>query len=220
MAGALKLIYAATRGEYAAAVREIEGEIAQIATDGMREMAFDLKASARADIAAAGFSIRWQNTLRVDTYPRRGRSANAAIHIWHKIPYAGVFAERTTIHGKPTLWLPLPGLPKRIGRKKFTAAEFVKSIGPLVRLPHAKKPLLGAQVRLSRTRARNPNRRISLALLRRGRNPGGRGVLVTVPVFIGVPAVTEPEKFDIDAIIQAAAARLPDYYDRQLRKRE
>ena len=74
------------------------------------------QAKGRADIAAAGFSRRWQNAFRVDVFPRgRKVSVDAAAWVFHKIPYAEVFEEGATIRGRPYLWIALPGTPTRIG---------------------------------------------------------------------------------------------------------
>ena len=104
-----------------------------------------MKAEGRADIAAAGLGAGFVKALRVDIYPQGRNSLNATAHIYHKIPYAGVFEEGAIIRGQPRLWLALPSTPKRYGRKPMTPELFAKSIGPLsfVKRP-GKRPLLVA----------------------------------------------------------------------------
>jgi hypothetical protein len=74
-----------------------EEPIARAATAAVGEAGARIKLAARADIADAGFSIRWQNALRVDRYPRGGEvSVNTAAHVYHRIPYAIVHEEGAT----------------------------------------------------------------------------------------------------------------------------
>ena len=58
---------------------------------------------------------------------------------------------------------------------------------------------------------------ISLALLRRGRNPGGRGAVQLVPLYVGVEAAAIPKRFAILAAIERAAAQLPGLYLKHFR---
>ena len=63
-----------------------EEPIARAATAAVGEAGERIKAAARADIAAAGFSRKWQNALRVDHYPRgREVSVNAAAHVYQTV---------------------------------------------------------------------------------------------------------------------------------------
>ena len=74
--------------------------------------------------------------------------------------------------------------------------------------------MLGANVRQTGSRA---GRAISLSLLRRGRNPGGRGAVRLVPLFVGVSRVVIRKRFAIKALIEQAVASLPALYARHLR---
>jgi hypothetical protein len=59
---------------------------------------------------------------------------------------------------------------------------------------------------------------ISLALLRRGRNPGGRGSVHLVPLYVGIDVAAIPERFAILDAIERAAERLPALYLQALRR--
>ena len=58
---------------------------------------------------------------------------------------------------------------------------------------------------------------ISLALLRRGRNPGGKGSVRLVPLYLGVELASIPKRFAIMDAIERAAARLPELYLKHFR---
>ncbi len=170
----------------------------------------------RANIAAAGYSRRWQNALRSKVYPPRRDSMRAAALIYHKIYYAQVFEEGAIIHGKPLFWLPLPNAPLGRAGRRIPAGQFQQQVGmPLytIRRP-GKPPMLGASVRMTDGRAGKP---ISLALLRRGRNPGGRGTVHLVPLYVGVEVATIAKRFAIIDAIRQAAARLPELYLKHFR---
>ena len=190
--------------------------IARAATAAIVEAAGEIKADARAQIASAGFSRKWQNALRVDQYPKGGEtSINAAAHIWHRIHYAGVFEEGASILGSPFLWLPLSHAPQKIGRFRMTPRRYP---GPLqfVRRP-GKPPLLVAQLGLSRAKARNPGK-VSLAAAKKGTAGGGRNrVIRSIPMFVGISAVTIRKRFRITQIISRAAGRLGEIYFRHLK---
>ena len=140
----------------------------------------------------------------------------AAALIYHKVPYARVFEEGAVIHGKPYLWLPLPNAPFGAGGRRIPPSKFRAQTGsPLytIRRP-GKPPMLGANVRMTGARA---GKTISLSLLRRGRNPGGRGTVHLVPLYVGIDAASIPKRFGVIAAIQRAAARLPELYLKHFR---
>lgn len=77
----------------------------------------------RANIAAAGFSSRWQSGLVQKFYANKDKG-NPAVLIFHRIGFAGVFEHGATIGGSPLLWLPIEknlpaGIhsPKQYGKK-------------------------------------------------------------------------------------------------------
>jgi hypothetical protein len=212
----LRLTVSAVAGGFFRALTEGEKPIAKAATSAVREAAELAKAGGRASIAAAGFSRKWQNALRANVYPRGRDSMRAAALIYHKVPYAEVFERGAIIHGKPFLWLPLPNAPFGAGGKRIPASKFRERVGsPLytIRRP-GKPPMLGANVRMTSARA---GKAVSLSLLRRGRNPGGRGTVQLVPLYVGIEVASIPKRFAIIDAINRAAGRLPELYLKHFR---
>ncbi|TIN76781.1 DUF6441 family protein [Mesorhizobium sp.] len=195
------------------AMREKYKPIAKAATKAMNQVADNIKAQGRADIIAAGFSRRWANAFRVNVYPKGQVSAEAAALVYHKVPYADVFETGAVIQGSPFLWLPLPDAPKGRGGRRIAASEYRKEIGhPLYAIKRpGKPPLLGANIKSTASRSQKG---VSRSQLKRGRNPGGRGTVRLVPLYIGVPKVDIKQKFHIRAITAANAAKLAAYYYR------
>lgn len=213
---ALQFFASAIRGELRESLEAIYEPIAEAGTAAMREMGDAIKLRGRANIAAAGFSRKWQNAFRVDVFPKRGASADAAAWVYHRIPYADVFETGETIRGKPTLWVPLPTAPKRIGRKKITPKRFVSEIGPLFPIRgRGGMPLLAANV-AARRRLR-PGGALSLSSLRRGAH--GDGPTQAVPIFVGLPTVTLSDRFSLREITRNGASLLAELYARNLRVR-
>ncbi len=194
-----------------------EEPIARAATAAVGEAGERIKVAARADIAAAGFSRKWQNALRVDRYPRGHEvSVNAAAHVYHRIPYAWVHEEGATIHGQPLLWLPLSNAPDKIGRFRMTPRRYP---GPLQFVRRAgKPPLLVAKLGISRGRAEKGVGKITLAAARKGVAGGGKNRVVrSVPMFVGISTVRLRKRFGILAIVRREAARLAGLYAKHLR---
>ncbi len=194
-----------------------EEPIARAATAAVGEAGERIKVAARADIAAAGFSRKWQNALRVDRYPRGGEvSINAAAHVYHRIPYAWVHEEGATIHGQPLLWLPLSHAPDKIGRFRMTPRRYP---GPLQFVRRAgKPPLLVAKLGLSRGRAKKGLGKVTLAAARKGAAGGGKNRVVrSVPMFVGISTVRLRKRFGILAIVRREAARLAELYAKHLK---
>jgi hypothetical protein len=208
---ALRLTLSAVAGGFLRAITEGEKPIAKAATAAVREAAELAKAEGRASIAAAGFSRKWQNALRANVYPRGRDSMRAAALIYHKVPYTEVFEHGAVIHGKPLLWLPLPNAPFGAGGRRISPAKFRQQVGtPLytIRQP-GKPPMLGANVRMTKARS---GKALSLAALRRGRNPGGKGSVRLVPLYVGIETTNIPKRFAILDAVNRAAGRLPELY--------
>jgi hypothetical protein len=121
--------------------KELQRPIAKAATAAVREAGEIAKRNGHASIAAAGFSRKWQNALRVNVYPPLGDSMRPAAFLFHKIRYAGVFEEGAVIGGQPLLWLPLPTVPLRRGRP-MTPSQYGRSVGPLVSVEQPGRPPL------------------------------------------------------------------------------
>jgi hypothetical protein len=220
----------AFKGELEKAFRELNKPIAEAATAAMKEASEIAKAEGRASIAAAGFSKRWQNALRVDVYPERGKpSINPAFVIRHNIPYAGVFEDGAEIWGKPKLWLPLPTLKvKRVSRQKVTP-KLVSTLLPdkeklqTLKRP-GKQPLLAVKLRLSKAKADAPNQSITAADIRKGQGSedqkkkrDGKTRIVSVPIFVALDMVTIRPRFGIRKIMQGVRDRLAALYLKNFR---
>ena len=193
-------------GQFAAEYERQTDLIATAVTAAVAEAGEMAKTGGRASIAAGGFSSKWQNALRLKVFPQSGVSLHPAAFIYDKIAYAGVLHTGMTISGNPILWIPLPNVPFANG-KRLTPAQYQATIGPLkaMRQGSSGKPMLFATVRATDARLSKP---LSRSLLKRGRN-AKRGTLHSIPVFVGVSSVTDPQKFDVTGAIKKAADRLP-----------
>lgn len=205
-------------GDFERQAEEHARTVARTSTLAMREVQGDVKSKGRANIAAAGFSRRWQNALRVDLYPPRGDAANPAVYLFHRIQYAGVFEDGATIQGRPMLWLPLPHTPKRVNRERMTPDLFIRGVAPLVSLRSRRgTPLLGARVRLSEAQRAQVRPRITMGKLRRGAD-AKRGTLVTIPMFHGVPTTRINKRLNIREICAVARDSIPTLYAKHFKE--
>lgn len=178
-----------------------------------------VKREGRASIAAAGFSKRWQNALRVNVYPSGAKaSINAAAWVFHKIPYADIFETGGVIRPKSAkyLWLPTRNAPISIVNRRPTPAAFVASLGPLTFAINKRTgtPMLLSErlVRTRHTRGKSGRKRSRIRVSKQ--NPfEGRVVM-----FVGVRSVTEQKKFAITEICARARDKLPDLYAAEIEK--
>lgn len=166
--------------------------MARAATAAMTDAAKLAVQGGRQSIAAGGFGANWQNALRAKVYPSSGASLSPAAEIYSKIPYAGAFEYGQTVSGKPLLWLPLDNVPLGRRGKRMSPAEVARSIGPLHSINRpGRPPLLAAVLRL-------------------------RGKATLVPLFVGVPSITDPKKFSVLDAVNHVRERLPDLYEKHL----
>jgi len=212
----IKIVLLGLKGDLDKALKEIEEPIADAATAAMKEASVILKTEARANMAAAGFSTRWTNSFRSDYFPKgKNTSVEAAAIGYHKAGYAGVFEEGpTTISGKPLLWIPLSTTPKRVGNKRMTPALYVRTIGPLITIRRpGLPPLLAGKIATNRRGQANKSK-VTLSALRRS---GQAKATRLQPLFVGVPQVTIPDKFDVAEIAKRISGRIAELYFRNLR---
>lgn len=196
------------------------GIIAHAATAGVQTAGNNLKTRARADIAAAGFSKKWQNAFRVNFYPKGEESIDAAAFAFHKIPYSGIFETGGRISGSPMLWLPLPNVP-RLGRSKGSARGLIDQGVKLFTIKIRGEPYLAANVRMKKG-ATFPDK-LSVAQLRAGNrklNKKSRQTqfLKAVPLFHGLRSVNIRRRFNIAALANSERAALPGYYAANVEK--
>lgn len=224
----MKIVFDAAKGQFAEAMAKKQGIVAAAGTGAIQDAALQVKREGRAAIARAGFSVRWQNALRVNVYPQTGASTDATAYVFHNIKYAGIFERGGTIKGSRLLWLPLPAAPLKIGRERVTPRLYIERIGPLhaIRRP-GKRPLLAAYVSAERL---GSGKAVSLGALRRGARSarrqqaaagfGGRvrgPRLVSLPLFVGIPSVRIRARFGLAAIFEKARRGLAAAYLRHLK---
>ena len=221
--------FQAKKGQFNRVFQGKEHIVSRATTESIREVAEEVKRSGRAAIARAGFSSRWQAAFRVDIYPKRGESINAAAFVHHNIPYAGVFETGATIPGHPYLWIPLPNAPQKIGRQKITPKLYIQAVGKLIFIRRAGgRPLLAGRINARSSGARNS--KITIAALRRGERDARRSAAtsafggntarlktIVVPLFVGIPSVRIKGRFGLQAIFDRARSTLAAAYIRNLR---
>jgi hypothetical protein len=120
----VKLVFSAQEGVIEQLVDEIEQEIDAARQGAVRDAAALAVKQGRANIAAAGFSSRWQRALTYNFYPNEGDDPAALV--FHRIPFAGVFERGVTIQGRPLLWLPIEqNLPHGVRSPKQYGRDLV-----------------------------------------------------------------------------------------------
>lgn len=211
-----KEIVAAFTGKKDAPKDTFTGAITFAATGAIREAGDLVKSRGRANIAAAGFSSKWQKTWRVNIYPKHGVSMDAAVWAFHKIPYSIAFEEGAHIrpkHGK--LWIPLSSTPK-VGRSRATPRLLSQSGVKLVTIKRpGKNPILATSVRLSRSQTAQSSLKLSLNKIRKG-TAGKRGVVRAVPLFVGLDSVTIRKRFDLAGVANTVRGELGALYVKHL----
>lgn len=167
------------------------GALEEAATEAMDKVGDQIKTSARASIAAAGFGRKWQNALRVQRYPIREDSLSAAVDIRSKVPYADIFESGGRVAGKPWLYVPAKGVPRTKCRFTVTPAFFDKKIAKLTAINVGGRPLLVADYK------------------GRGRRPkDGKKVVV----FIGIKQSIHRKKFDVIGAVRRGEDNFARFY--------
>jgi hypothetical protein len=194
--------------------------IARVSTATFQEGARIIKEQGRASIAAGGFSTRWQNALRVKNYPENGVSAHPAISVRHSIKYAGQFQDPQPVIGSPLLWLPITqNLPLQARGKRWTPADFVRSVGPLRGGRRGSRPILFGLVDVGQSGGvlamppQGKSRHVQRTRARRGKSQKK-----WLPVFVGVPAVKDPKRFDVGAVVRRVERSLAEINSTEWRK--
>jgi hypothetical protein len=192
-------------------LKDIQKPIAKIATATIKEAAQLVKKNAAIEIQSAGFSSRSSKTLKYTLDPERGESIDISATFKFRRGFFSVFEEGATIQGKPLLWLPLETVPFGRGNKRLTPKEYSARIGPLAKTKGTNPPyLVGKTSRAGVLRATTSN----LTLRKRGRRAIKTAPLLSqnVPLYVGVPSVTIPKKFDVKGVIQDVAKQIPEIY--------
>lgn len=204
-----RFVVAALSGETGALVKEYQKRMQIASVDAMKDVAELAKVGGRKSIAAGGFSNRWQNTLRSKVYPNNDKPLSPAALVYHKIQYSGIFETGGRVAGKPMLWLPLPQVPAGRGSHPLTPRQYVERIGPLRSISRAGRgPMLaGRGSRATITKATATVVRVRKRAVKSGSILGD-----WVPLFVGVPAVVDPQRFNVRREVQQAADKLGARY--------
>jgi hypothetical protein len=181
-------------GSVEQAFRDHEKPMARAAVAALQEVADDAVKRGRENIAAAGFSARWQRALQDRLFPSGAPSLEARASIFDAMPFAGIFEEGGTISGKPLLWLPIDdNLPRAGISGRWTPSRYVRDVGPLVSVNRpGKPPMLFAR--------------------------SGQAGASLKPLFVGVSSVNIRKHFDLYRIFSEAASHLGEAYLRHLDK--
>jgi hypothetical protein len=210
----VRIVTKADAGQWLKATNEYERIIAKAATQAMRDVGKLAVKNGRAVMAEAGFSGKFQRTLRAINRPASGYVLNPSEYVHSTINYSDIFETGKTITGSPFLWLPLPNVPRSAERAHMTPSQFVRFVGPLVTMRRpGRLPMLGARV--------ETGGRPTLKRLRRTQthrvNLGERApASVVIPMFVCVPSVTIPPKFDLKKAWQEAFDHLDEFYAARL----
>lgn len=203
----MKFVVKAPAGQAAQSSLKLANQMATALTEAMREVGRIALAKGRDSIAASGLGRRWVRSLRLITRPKRGFSFEPSAYVHSRINYSDVFETGRTIKGAPLLWLPLPNVPKVNGRQ-VTPAQFSKQFGKLTTIRRkGKAPLLGVHVSGRVSKRITKRTRIGKSIL------GGTHV---VPVYVGVPSVTLPKKFDVHSAAEKAFEQFGDIYKQKM----
>jgi hypothetical protein len=209
----VRIVTKADAGQWLKATNQYEKIMAKAATQAMRDVGKEAVSKGRAAIAQAGFSAKFQRTLRVINRPASGYVLNPAAYIHSTINYADVFETGKTITGSPFLWLPLPNVPPYKDREHMTPVQYVRIVGPLVTMRRAGGlPMLGAVVE----RGGKPTRRRLRQTFLKGAFGEKRRATVTIPLFVAVSSVNIPKKFDVAGAVQDASDELDALYQKRL----
>jgi len=211
----VRIVTKAPAGQWLKATTEYERIIAKAATLAMRDVGKDAITKGRASIAQAGFSPSFQRTLRVINKPPSGFVLNPAAYVHSTLNYADVFETGKTITGTPLLWIPLPNVPPFKDRKHMTPAQYIRMVGPLVKIVtrgHGGLIMLGGVVE---TGGKPTRRRLRQTFLKGAFGEKRKSTRV-VPLYIGIARITIPKKFDVKGAIQKAFDNLDDFYKKHV----
>lgn len=223
----LKFTASDVSGLISAAIVGLSVPVAKAATLTIKEAGGILQVKGRVHIHNAGFSRKWENAYKVTVYPTRGNSIDAAAFgVFRRIPFSDIFSTGGRIAGNPMLWLPLPTTPKLDRRKAAANIRDYNRKGIVLFSMKSKsgKPLLGANVLLSKSRARQrivrisakdlqPGERFALKSTKRSRT---RAVLRAIPLFFGIPSVRIRKRFNWKSVQDAVQGLVPGLYDKHI----
>lgn len=219
----MRIDYIYRVGEFAQLQAGVKRRVARAATGAIREGAKLAVQAGKATIAGGGLSRKWQSALHAHVHPSAGDSLHPYAEVTSKISYAGIFEHGGTIHGNPLLWLPLSNTPLGQGGKPMSPAHFSQRFGAnLVTIKRrGGAPLLGVVVHQTSRQAKGKltGKRLKSAIAAYGPvselGLAGAGKTARmVPLYVGVPQVTDPVKTNVAGAVRAAAEDLGKLYSK------
>lgn len=218
----MKFSYKRNPEQWRAAARSMRNTIAGATQAAFRDLAKQVQQGGRAEIARGGFSRRWQIGFVTSLVPPRPTPGAIGLTMRgrHRAGFMNVFERGASIRGKPLLWIPTSAAPARIGGKRPTPRRYQQQIGRLQFVRRAGKPalLMGQSLK-----AIAPGRHATVSQLRTGarhsdaRRGGQRGRrTVSVPMFVGMPAVRIRDRFDVSAVYERGRQALPGLYAKRV----
>lgn len=187
--------------------RDTTRATAKAATRSIKKVSGDIVKKGRADIAASGkFRGKWVSAFKSSVKPSRP-SNGATAYIRHAMGgIAAVNEFGATIHGKPLMWLPLPGVPK----KTTLGTDFASGRAQAVKMlskPSVVSQAKGGLIYRKAVGSKYPQLGITTGKGKRAKFK---------PLFIGIPTVRIKPKWHLTNIALDGAASLPDEFERQL----
>jgi hypothetical protein len=209
----VRIVTKADAGQWLKATNEYERIIAKAATLAMRDVGKLAINNGRDIMATAGFSSKFQKTLRVINRPASGYVLNPSEYVHSTVNYSDIFEIGKTITGHKFLWMPLPAVPPSAERAHMTPSQYIRQVGPLVTMNRGpgRLPMLGAVAE----RGKPTRKRLRQTFLKIAFGEATRAT-VTIPLFVGVSSVTIPKKFDLKGAFKDAFDHLDEFYAARL----
>lgn len=206
---------AALEGNLAEALKAEVAAGERAAMKAVRNVSDRAKLRLRDQVTGAGMGPRLANTWRANVYPSHGQSLNAAALVFTKAPIiVRAFDEGVTIRSKEGFWLAIPtdAVPKNVSfndasgvrqnRKRVTPGGLERALG--VRLRFVYRPGKASLLVLddARINKRGFARQASKTAIAKQRG------VATVVMFILVPQVRLPKRFDVAKVEATALSEL------------
>lgn len=196
---------------FAPVVVAVSDDVAAAATATMDQVTVGLKQDLRLQVVAAGLGSRLGNTWRGRRYPVGQQSLSAAAYIWSNAPdIIDAFDRGATIrpvNGKRYLAVPTENVPLRrrgSGGKglRMSPEQVELEFNQDLKFAKTANGRLIAFVNVVGAKNKRGFRRAAAARIASGRQ------VAAVVMFIMVPTVHMPKKFDIDSAARVWADRV------------
>jgi hypothetical protein len=177
----------------------------------VREATDITHAKGQANIASSGLGPRWVRSFKQRFYLNDG--LDAAGIVYSTINFSVVFERGATVKGNPTLWIPLPTTPLKIGGKRVTAKRISDEVGQLFKIELRGKEYLAMKIAVSKRVATGPLPRMSTAMLKRAAKKPRKGqVTRLIPMFVAASSIRIRDRLRIREIAEETAANMPEMY--------